>query len=362
MPPNMLLSMPRLLTLHIIRHVLAMTAIVGLAMLAIHSFITLVTEADETGKGGFGVAELLLTTAYQLPSGLALLLPIVAMIGALMGLGSLAAQAELTAMRAAGFSSTRIAMATVIAGALLGGFGWWLSDVASPWGQRAASLVKARAQGHSTVGQTSAWLRDGDSVLRIAHLLAADSAEGLEIYRLNGQMQLQSATSAESAHYQDGVWQLKGVSETHFDAQGHALTAKLPSSSWSGTVTPNVLRLYLLEADAISLAGLRRLIAYLDDNRLDASKYRFQFAAKLVAPITVMVMAFFAVPFAFGSLREAGTGQRLLIGILLGVGFYVANRVTLSLGQIYGWPAFWSAAGPTAMWAVLGAWRIRHIA
>ena len=76
-PATTRVRMPRLLTLHIVRHVLGTTAVVALAMLAIHSFISLVTEADETGKGGFGVAQLLLVTLLQLPSGLALLMPIV---------------------------------------------------------------------------------------------------------------------------------------------------------------------------------------------------------------------------------------------------------------------------------------------
>ena len=126
--------MPRLLTLYIIRHVLGITAVVALAMLAIQSFITLVTDADETGKNGFGVLQLMQTTLLQMPSGLALLMPIVSMIGALMGLGMLAGQSELTAMRAAGLSNLRIALSTLLAGALLGGIGWVVSDQIAPQG------------------------------------------------------------------------------------------------------------------------------------------------------------------------------------------------------------------------------------
>jgi lipopolysaccharide export system permease protein len=62
--------MPRLLTFYIVRQVLGLTAIVALAMLAIQSFITLVTEADETGRNGFGVLQLLQTTLLGMPAGL----------------------------------------------------------------------------------------------------------------------------------------------------------------------------------------------------------------------------------------------------------------------------------------------------
>ncbi|MES2682693.1 MAG: LPS export ABC transporter permease LptG [Pseudomonadota bacterium] len=350
--------MPRLLTFYIIRHVLGITAVVALAMLAIQSFITLVTDADETGKNGFGVLQLVQTTLLQMPSGLALLMPIVSMIGALMGLGMLAGQSELTAMRAAGLSNAKIAMATLLAGALLGGIGWVVSDQIAPQGQRLAAAIKSGSSDSS--GAAMVWLRDGDEVLRIRRLITEDRAEAIEIYSLDSQLKLQKVLAAERAQYVDGSWQLEGVRETHFTAEGRAESSKAATGRWSGSVTPNVLRLYLLEADALSVAGLRRLIDYLDANQLDAAKYRLQFWHKLIEPLTVIAMALFAVPFAFGSLRDSGAGQRLLLGILLGVGFYVVNRVSLSLGQIYGWNAILAAGGPTLAWALIAAFRIRR--
>lgn len=348
--------MPRLLTLYIVRHVLGITAVVALAMLAIQSFITLVTDADETGKNGFGVLQLMQTTLLQMPSGLALLMPIVSMIGALMGLGMLASQSELTAMRAAGLSNLRIAVATLLAGALLGAVGWVVGDELAPRGERLAAAIKSG----SDEGVAMVWLRDGNDVLRIRRLIAEDRAEAVEIYSLDAQLKLQKVLAADRANFIDGGWQLEGVRETRFAADGHTEVSKSATSRWVGSVTPNVLRLYLLEADAISVVGLTRLIAYLDANQLDAAKYRLQLWHKLIEPLTIMAMAAFAVPFAFGSLRDSGAGQRLLLGILLGVGFYVVNRVSLSLGQIYGWQPLLAAGAPTAAWAAIAAVRIRR--
>ena len=200
--------MPRLLTLYVIRHILGITAIVALAMLAIQSFITLVTEADETGKNGFGVVELVQTTLLGMPAGLALLMPIVAMIGTLMGLGVLASQSELTAMRSAGLSNTRIAAATLIAGALLGALGWLVSDEIAPRATRMAQAIKS---GGGEGGAGTVWLRDGDSLLRIQRLVAEDHAEAVDIYRLDAGLKLQALLHAERAEYREGQWQLSGV-------------------------------------------------------------------------------------------------------------------------------------------------------
>ena len=350
--------MPRLLTFYIVRHVLGTTAVVALAMLAIQSFITLVTQADETGKNGFGALQLAQTTLLQMPSGLALLMPIVAMIGTLMGLGMLAGQSELTAMRAAGLSNNRIAAATLLAGAVLAVVGWVVGDEIAPRGERLAAEIKSG--GAERGGTATVWLRDGDEVLHIRRLLKEDHAEEIEIYALNAALKLERITAAKRAHYIDDRWQLQDVRETRLTAEGHTEASHSPASSWAGSITPNVLRLYLLEADALSIAGLQRLIAYLDANHLDAGKYRLQLWHKLIEPLTILAMAAFAVPFAFGSLRDSGAGQRLLMGILLGVGFYVINRVSLSLGQIYAWPPLLAAGTPTAAWAAIAAFRIRR--
>src|SRR3546814_3869915 len=58
----------------------------------------------------------------DLPTGLYILMPVIALLGTLMGLGTLAAQNEVTAMRASGMTVVQLGVATLMAGVLLGGF------------------------------------------------------------------------------------------------------------------------------------------------------------------------------------------------------------------------------------------------
>ena len=125
-------------------------------------------------------------------------------------------------------------------------------------------------------------------------------------------------------------------------------------------ITPNVLRLFILEADNLSVRGLTRLVAYMDENHLDATKYRIWLWRKLVEPLTVMMMMLFAVPFVIGTLRDAGAGQRLLAGVLVGIVFYVTNKVSVSLGDLYQWPAPLAAGLPTLLLGAIAVWRLRR--
>lgn len=344
---------------YIIEHILGFTAIVGLGLLAIYTFIGFVSGIDSTGQGTFGVLQLLVYTLLQMPSGLYTLMPIIAMLGTLMGLGALAGQSELTAMRAAGVSLVRIGRATLVAGVALGMFGFVLGDWIAPAGISAAEAYKSRERSgvEPGLGGQAVWLRDGDNIFHIQRLIAENHIANVEIFRLTPDLRLRASLYVDDGVYQDGGWKLTGVRQTEL-ADDAATVSQLPVMQWTGSLSPEVLRLFVLEAESLTMPGLVRLINYLESNRLDSAEYRMELWRKLMAPFTVMAMMIFAIPFVLGSLRSSGAGQRLLIGILVGVGFYVINEVSANLGQIYHWPPFLAAAVPSIVLSVSGAYRL----
>jgi len=89
--------------------------------------------------------------------------------------------------------------------------------------------------------------------------------------------------------------------------------------------------------------------------------YALALARKLVAPLTVMAMMLFAIPFVLGPLRNTGAGQRLFVGVLVGLVFYVINEVSANTGQLYGWNPLLSAGAPTLAFALIGLWRLARV-
>jgi lipopolysaccharide export system permease protein len=349
----------KMLDRYIMLHIFGFTAIVGLALLAIYTFIGFVSGIDSTGQGSFGVFQLMVYTLLQMPSGLYTLMPIIAMLGTLMGLGALAGQSELIAMRAAGVSLPRIGRATLTAGLVLGLLGVVLGDWLAPASVIAAETYKTheREGAEAGLGGHSVWLRDGDSIFHIQRLIAEDHIADVEIFRLAPDMSLSASLHVDDGVYQGSGWRMTGIRQTELSADV-ATTSELPVLDWKGSLSPDVLRLFVLEAESLTMPGLMRLISYLDSNRLDSAEYRLELWRKLMAPFTVMAMMLFAIPFVLGSLRSSGAGQRLLIGILVGVGFYVVNEVSANLGQIYHWPPVLAASVPTLLLAFAGAYRL----
>lgn len=343
---------------YIISHILGLTAIVALGLVAIHAFVTFVAQLDETGQG-FGYRQLLLYVLLLLPGGLYVMLPIIAMLGTLLGLGTLASQSELTAMRAAGVSLLRIGGATLGAGAILGVLALVMGDWLAPEGELHAEALRTEARSgvRAGLGGRPVWLREGENVFNIQRLLSEDHIAAVEIYTLGPDLNLQAVTAVDEGLYSEGAWHFRGVKRTEFGAAS-ARTVEMADMTWPGALPPEVLRLFVLEADALSMRGLVRLIGYLRDNDLDTTAYAATLARKVVTPFTVMAMMLFAVPFVLGPLRNTGAGQRLLVGVLVGLVFYVINEVTSNTGQLYGWNPLVSASAPTLAFLLFALWRL----
>jgi len=64
------------------------------------------------------------------------------------------------------------------------------------------------------------------------------------------------------------------------------------------------------------------------------------------------VLAFCAVPFAFGTLRTGGLGKRLFIGMALAVSYYFFQRAVVNMGSVYNFNLALANAMPSLLLAV----------
>jgi lipopolysaccharide export system permease protein len=347
---------------YIISQVFALTGIVALALTAIYTFVAFVADLRDVGEGSYGMLQLGLYVILLIPQSIYLLLPIIAMLGTLMGLGTLAAQSEITAMRAAGVSLLRIGGSTLLAGSLLGICSLVLGDWLAPWAKVSAEQMQAEKRLGIKPGTLNVpvWLREGESIIHIKSLVTETQFTDAEIFTLAPDLSIKEIVQAGQGSYQSGRWIFHDVRRTAFTPEGTKVSRQ-PTLDWGDQPEPDVLRLFLLRANAISIHGLLQLMGYLRDNGLDDRAYAFELWRKLMAPFTVMAMMLFTIPFVMGPLRSTGAGQRLLVGVLIGVGFYVVNEVTGNTGQLYGWNPLLSAMLPTFLLVLIALWRLRRL-
>ena len=104
---------------YIVRSILGAVLLVMMVLLVLGALFMFIDQQDDVGIGHYTALDAFWYTLLNLPQLAYELLPITALIGSLLGLGSLARGSELTVIRATGVSVARLAGIALMAGLLL---------------------------------------------------------------------------------------------------------------------------------------------------------------------------------------------------------------------------------------------------
>ncbi|GJM10989.1 MAG: LPS export ABC transporter permease LptG [Lysobacteraceae bacterium] len=343
------------------RHI-GMAAIFGiliawLLLTGLDALYAFISELDDVGDGDYSTGDALTFVLLTLPRRLYELFPTSALLGALMGVGSLAATSELVAYRAAGISRMRIAGAAVGFSALLLVPVVWMGEYLAPAGEiRAQALrVSERTAELGVARRSGLWVRDGDRVINARRpLITAVEQETVELADVNifefEDGELKFTAHAEMAERLGDEWVLRNVWRTTMDRKGVS-TEFHPELSVPALIEQEALRAAVTRPQQLSLRELIPYRAYLLANGLDARQYDAALWEKVVYPLTALVMVFAGMPFVFGLIRSGGLGQRLFIGMALGISFFIINKAFGRVGQVYDIPPAFAALLPTLLLA-----------
>jgi lipopolysaccharide export system permease protein len=98
---------------------------------------------------------------------------------------------------------------------------------------------------------------------------------------------------------------------------------------------------------------LLRLIRYLEANSLSARDYLFAFSSRLARTVAILFSVLLAIPFVLGSLRSAGAGTRMLMGLAAGIALFLLQRLIDSGTVVFDLNPVLLAWLPTALLATV---------
>jgi lipopolysaccharide export system permease protein len=331
-----------------------------LVLVALDAFFALIRELSDLGKGDYQVGHALWYVVLTLPARAYNLFPTAGVVGALLGVGGLAASSELVAYRAAGMSRMRISATVAIATLLLLTPILLVGESVGPSAERLAQSIRVRAQsGNMAIAKgTGLWVRDGETIINARRPLISSVAPGqfvklaeVEVFEFD-QSELRNVAHAELGEHDGEQWILHQVSRSRF-AGGRVLVETVESEKWPSLLDPELLRTAITHPRELALTELIPYVRYLDDNGLDAAAYRAALWWRLTYPLSVIAIVLAAMPFVFGTLRSGGLGQRMFVGMLLEIGFYFVNRTAGSLGEVYSLNPAMTALLPSSLLLVL---------
>lgn len=348
---------------HIGRAILFSTLLVLGVLMSLFTLLTFVEAVGDMGRGRFGLVEVLKYVALSLPRDAYELFPMTALLGATLGLSTLAVGSELIVMRAAGVSLLRIVGSVMKVGVLLIAIAAVVGEVVAPITEDMAQRGRAAAQQRSVAQRSDygLWLRDGRVFLHVGEVLPDLSLLRVTLYEFDENSRLRSHTYAHSARYEQPRWRLSDVRQSRIE-DNRVQSRTLASEQLSSVLTPQFLAVFAVKPEGLSAWHLFRYIEHLERNKQDTSRYRLALWHKIMLPLSTGVMVVLAIPFVFGQLRSGGLGARLLVGIVLGLTFYLVNRAFGYFGLLYGLPPILGALLPPMLFFALALVMLRRVA
>jgi lipopolysaccharide export system permease protein len=307
------------------------------------------------GVEGYGWREALLVMALSLPRFAYQVFPIATLIGALVGLGTLASRSELVAIRAAGVSVTRIIGSGLLGGLLLAALGVAVGELITPPAeQRALELRRIALSGEATQATPfGLWAVDRDAYVNIREIRSGTELADIYIYQVDTRAGTLVATHAAGASFQDGTWVLHDISRSLASEEG-VRVERVERSVWESMLDPDLLEVVVVDPQVLPVWGLWRYISFMRVNEQDASRYEVVFWGKVVHPLLTLSMLLVSAPILIGSTRSRSMGTRILVGVLVGIVYYLLSRTFTYLALLYQFDPMLSALAPPLIF-ILGS-------
>jgi lipopolysaccharide export system permease protein len=312
-------------------------------VVSLDAMMAFVSEVNDVGTGDYTLSKAIIYILLTIPRRAYQFFAYGGLIGGLMGMGALAASGELTALRAAGMSKLRICASVVLALTVLTVLVAVMGELIAPRAEQKAEALALTAKARDvTIGKGGTlWARDGEAVINAKHGKTRSTKEGpivelqdVRVFEFTPVGQLLALSIAKTATFLKGEWTLHEVRRTEFEGRSAQSTLEA-SKQWKSALDPNVLAVSMIHPEYLSMNDLARNIDYMNRNRQDATSYRLAYWGRIFYPLNVLVLAFCAVPFAFGQLRTGGLGKRLFVGMALAISYYFFQKSVVSMGAVY---------------------------
>jgi lipopolysaccharide export system permease protein len=340
---------------YLVSAILSSTALVMLVLLGLGAFVNFAGQVDNVGEGTYTIVDALIYVALILPQQAYEMLPMATLLGALLGLGTLASNSELTVLRASGVSMWRLARAIAIGGLVLTLITAALGELIAPPAEQFAKRFRAQQLNRDVglSGGQGGWIKDGNVIVNVGPALSTSAEGGVRFYRFDDQGRIVSVGRAASAEVSESRnWLLRDFGESVFSPSGVATRNETLATKQS-FLSREVLQLSVVDPDQLSGRRLARYVDYLKSNGLNSERYEIARWSRVASVITVFLMSLLALPFVFGSMRSSGAGTRLVIGVLIGVGYYLLSQTLGSSGAVYGINPIVTAFLPTMILSAL---------
>lgn len=346
------------------KHVIKTTLLAMLGATAILSALqVLFTYLGELGdlKEGYGAWDALKYVLWGAPQYLYEILPISALIGAVLGLGTLASNSELIVMRAAGVSLWRIVGWVIRSAMVLVVLSFVLSEWVIPYTNEQSKSAKS----HRSVAELGEvrgyWTREGQRFIYVDYANAQGNLSQIQVVDFDEHYRLKGVLNAERGQFEkNGQWSVNEAKQMDILPQGHATVVPHAALPLSLALQPRYVHMVTLDPEDLSPSQLVSFMSYMHEYSQVPKTYQLAFWQKVGAPFALIALVLIACSFIFGPLRQQSMGFRLVIALFTGLGFFYLQDFLGYASLVYSPSPAWFVFVPILLMFAVGAYLLQR--
>lgn len=386
----------------VLRRYIASTVLLAISLVLVVivmlNILGLIIEQVGDIQGNYDFVQVLKYALWRTPGYIVSNVGFAALIGCLIGLGVLASGNELMVMRASGVSIMQIiglvmypVLLVIIIGMGLGEFAPYTERVAE--GNRDIALTAAfkqimdahekkmsektsskkklnkkikekikksasRLRMADTINNiNSLWNREGNEFIRFATVLPDGRIFGITRFGFNDDQTLSWIQYSQEGRYQDSGWLLEDVRTTYLDKTPDDEISRSDTQDrvyWNTQLTPELLLFVSTDPESLTFRELGQYGDFLKEQQRDSRVYKLEWWKKVIKPLEIFSLVVLAISFVFGPLRQVTMGQRVFMGVMVGVIFQTLQNMFATSSLVFGFSPFVAVMLPIAVCTSLG--------
>ncbi|MEJ2115852.1 MAG: LptF/LptG family permease [Gammaproteobacteria bacterium] len=247
-----------------------------LVLFSIDSIIDFINDIESVDERGFTFGHVMLRLMFEMPQRLYEFMPTALLLGALIGLGGLAAKSELVALRSVGISKRRIIWSVLKVGVVLIGISVWVGEMVVPISQGYVnSLSKSQVRDISNGDGEEAdikkislrskygiWVRYHNRYINAQEIYPDYRMRDVWIYELDNEYKLKRASFAKQAAYENDVWILSDIKHSVISKSG-VVTVAADEEHWQRLVSTELFDVITVKPEFMGAVKLKKYIVFM---------------------------------------------------------------------------------------------------
>lgn len=129
---------------------------------------------------------------------------------------------------------------------------------------------------------------------------------------------------------------------------------------WTSSIDPQLFKMVSVNPNNLSLYDLALYVNFLQGNHQKSQVFEMAFWGRVINPLVTFVMLLVSVPFVIGIKRGISAGSRIMVGVVIGMGFNIVDKIASHMGLIYEYNAALVAVFPSLLVLMVTLWVIRR--